>query len=759
MVKNNKMKNILVILTCFISLSLFAQGGKLKKANNYFDRLAYSYAANLYQELTGSEVDSPEMQLKLAYSYMKMEQFQKSADVYAKAITSNAVKPQDCYNYAYVLKQVGKYAESDKWMKTYTELKAADSRSKMFLEDEGYKTRIENLKPFFNVTHLTINTAQADFGSYYSPSQKEMYFVSARRKRVMVKNEWAWNSGRFLDIFKSDIKEGNSVENIKKVKKVNTRFHEGSLAFSPDNTKVYFTRNNVSKGKKRKDGKRIQNLKLYIADINEKGKFVNEREFPYNSKDYSIGHPTITADGKTMYLSSDKPGGFGGADIYKVEIKADGSFGEMINLGSKINTEGMEMFPFIDAEGRLFFSTDGMPGLGGLDVFVALIKGGDVTKVVNLGKPVNGQNDDFAFTMSKDFKYGFLSSNRDGGDGGDDIYSVELIRPFVFSISIQGTAKDRKGNSVPFAKIDLKDDKGNIVATTTADEKGLYNFEAEYDKNYALLGTKEKYFDGTNKASTFTKEEIVYADVVLEKDPGISIYALVTDKKTGLPLEGVKINFADNFTGKAINITTPESGDFKRALPDKKLNDRGSYNIVLQKEGYFSKAVTYNQLFDREGQYDVHAVLDFALEPEVKDLRELVQINPINFDLNKYNIRPDAAKELDKVVEVMNRYPNMVVELGSHTDCRATAAYNMKLSDNRAKASAEYIKKRITNPERIYGKGYGESRLLNDCACEGNVKSDCSEEEHEKNRRTEFKVISTGDNKIKVVNTSTDSFD
>ncbi|MEZ4891386.1 MAG: OmpA family protein, partial [Crocinitomicaceae bacterium] len=209
---------------------------------------------------------------------------------------------------------------------------------------------------------------------------------------------------------------------------------------------------------------------------------------------------------------------------------------------------------------------------------------------------------------------------------------------------------------------------------------------------------------------------------------------------------------------KSKKIITPESGDFREALFGKKLNDRGSYNLILKKEGYFTKTVTYNTVFDRPGQYDVHGVLDLALDPEVKDLRELVQINPINFDLNKYNIRPDAAKELDKIVEVMNKYPNMVVELGSHTDCRATKQYNMKLSDNRAKASAAYIKARITNPERIYGKGYGESRLLNDCECEGNVKSDCSEEEHAANRRTEFKVISTGDDKLKVVNTSTDSF-
>lgn len=752
------MKNILLVISCIVSLSVFGQAGKLKKADNYFEKLSYSYASELYESLIGSEVDSPKLKAKLATCYLKMDNYQKAVDNYAKMIESSDVTKEDLYNYSYALKQVGNYAESDKWMNKYTQLASSDSRSLLFLDNTGYKSKIESTKPFFEIHNLDLNTASADFGGYYSPAENEMYFVTARKKRVFVKNQWSWNSNRFLDVYKADLNADHKTGSVKRVKKVNTKFHEGPLAFSPDNKTVYFTRNNISKGKKRRDGQKIQNLKIYIADINEKGKWVKEREFPYNSKDYSVGHPTISKDGKTMYLASDKPGGFGGADIYKVAVNSDGTFGEMINLGNKINTEGQEMFPFIDINNRLFFSTDGQPGLGGLDVFVALPEGGNFVKTVNIGKPVNSQYDDFAFTMSKDFKYGFLSSNREEGKGDDDIYSVQLIRPFVFSVTIKGIAKDKKGEIVPMAKIDLKDDKGNIIETVTADASGNYSFEAEYEKKYSLNGSREKYFDGANTASTFTNEQVVYADVVLEKDPGLSLYALVTDKKTGQPLEGVKVNIVDNFTGKAINILTPESGDFRRALNDKKLNDRGSYSFVLQKEGYFSKTVTYNTLFDKPGQYDVHAVLDLGLDPEVKDLRELVQINPINFDLNKYNIRPDAAKELDKIVEIMNKYPNMTVELGSHTDCRATAAYNMKLSDNRAKASAEYIKKRITNPERIYGKGYGESRLLNDCACEGNVKSDCSEEEHEKNRRTEFKVISTGEDKLKVINTSTDSF-
>lgn len=752
------MKTIVLAIICSISLSVSGQSGKLKKADNYFNRLSYAYAAELYEELIGSEVDSPELKSKLALSYLKMDNYTKSIDYYSQMIGSSEATPEDYYNYAYVLKQAGNYSESDKWMNQFSNAVTADSRSQLFLANTEYKSRIEKNQPFFSLENLSLNTSSADFGGYYNPEQNQVYFISARRKRAFVKNEWSWDANRFLDMYRTPVNPDNTLGKVKRVAKVNTKFHEGPLAFAPDGKTVYFTRNNISYGGKRRDGQKIQNLKLYIADVNEKGKWVNEREFPYNSKDYSVGHPSVTKDGKTMYLVSDKPGGFGGADIYKVAILENGTFGEMINLGNKINTEGQEMFPFIDVENRLFFSTNGHPGLGGLDVFVALFEGENTGKIHNLGLPVNSQHDDFAFNMSGDFKTGFLSSNREGGKGGDDIYAVQLIRPFVFGVTIKGTAKDKKGELVPFAKIDLKDDKGNIIETVTADENGTYTFEAEYEKNYRLGGSKTDYFDGKNTANTFTDEQVVIADVVLEKDPGLSLYALITDKKTGLPLEGVQVYLVDNMTDKSKKITTPVTGDFREALFGKKLNDRGSYNLILQKEGYFSKTVTYNTLFDQPGQYDVHAILDLGLDPEVKDLAEMVQINPINFDLNKYNIRPDAATELDKIVEVMNKYPNMVVELGSHTDCRASKAYNMKLSDNRAKASAEYIKKKITNPERIYGKGYGESRLLNDCECEGNVKSDCSEEEHAKNRRTEFKVISTGDDQLKVNNTSTDSF-
>ena len=258
---------------------------------------------------------------------------------------------------------------------------------------------------------------------------------------------------------------------------------------------------------------------------------------------------------------------------------------------------------------------------------------------------------------------------------------------------------------------------------------------------------KEKYLDGKNPFNTNelneNKPELI-KDLVLEKDPGLSLFVLITEKTTKAPLEGVKVTILDNISNQGFgDYNTPNTGDWRKPITDKKMGDNVSYQIKLEKAGYLAKVVTFNTTVTKPGPLNVHESLDLSMDKiEVgTDLGKILKINPIYFDLNKFNIRPDAAIELDKIVKVMNENPTMVIELGSHTDCRASATYNANLSDKRAKASAEYIKKHITNPERIYGKGYGESMLVNGCACEGAVKSTCSEEEHQLNRRTEFKII------------------
>ncbi|MGV6860205.1 MAG: OmpA family protein [Putridiphycobacter sp.] len=742
--------NITFLSLAIISFGQEANSGKLKRANKQYEGYSYTKAIEIFEESGDSSIVT---QRKLGTAYMKTGNLEKAETYYNSVVQSEEFTPEDVYTYASILEENKKYSEADTWMEKFVELSPQDKRALAFQRNKSAYDQLAKDKGQFTVKNLEINSAQEDFSPVFY--QGKVLFASSREGVKPIRRKWNWNSLPFLDIYESDKADDYELSNANpfQKRKFNKKYHEGPVTFNKEETKMWFTRNNYN-------GKSLDGtikLQLYSSEKDEEGKWSKPVAFPLNSNEYSVGHATVSNDGEWLYFASDMPGGLGGVDLYKIKINADGTYGEAVNLGDKINTEGNEMFPTYHRDGMLFFASDGLAGLGGLDVFVAQIKA-DLSfgKIMNLGSPINSANDDFAFILGNSAKGGYFSSNREGGKGDDDIYAFTMLKPFTFGKLIKGTAKDKSGEILAGVEVNLFNEAGEVVETVTTSENGSYEFQVEADQKFNLNGNKDKYFEGTNTADTHTEEDVVEADLMLEKDPGLSLYALVTDKKTGLPLEGVTVTLVDNMSGEQEVYTTENSGDLRKALQGKKLGDRGSYNLTLQKEGYFSKTVTYNTEFDKEGQYDVHTMLDLGMDPEVKDLSEMIQINPINFDFNKYNIRPDAAVELDKIVEIMNKYPGMVVELGSHTDCRGSDSYNEKLSDRRAKASAKYIKERITNPDRIYGKGYGEYRPLEDCG--GNCKN-CTDEQHDANRRTEFKVIKTGNDDVKVINTSSDSFD
>lgn len=760
------MKKIVLFSFILIETILFAQNGKLRKADRYYEKLSFAYAASIYEELIGSEIENPMMKANLARSYYFMGDMQKAEPALANIVKSAVAKNDDIFYYAQALKQNGKISESDAWMNKFRNKAPGDMRGMSYSKNSDYFQRIVAQGKKFEIKNLNVNTNSADFGGYPTVDEKGAYFVSNRKKRAFVKNEWSWNKSRFLDLYSSSIGAFNELEEEKMLgRKTNSKYHEGPLAFTPDGKTVFFTRNNIASGKARRSEIGIQNLKLYRAEINSDGKWTNEEVLPFNSKEYSVGHPSISANGKWLFFASDMPGGTGGADIYKVEIMSNGEFGKPLNLGIEVNTEGQDMFPWIAADGNLFFSSNGQIGLGGLDIFVVFPNEENFTGLMNLGLPINGQNDDFAFTTNKNNLTGYFSSNREGGKGDDDIYSYKLIEPLKLKLNLEGLITDRTSKlALPNTSVDLIDGEGNVIANTLSDASGKYSFGLLPNEVYKVKASKEKYY--TNNLAFSTKDlpagtQLLKKDLQLEQDPGLGLYTLITDVKTGMPIKGVRLAITDILTGKSFaEIITTDSGDNLKSILDHAVGDRISYKIDLFKDGYFPKTVTFNSKIAKPGIINVHEMLDggLSLDQAVTDLSQLIKINPINFDVNKFTIRPDAKAELDKIVEVMNKYPEMEVELGSHTDCRASIGYNEKLSDQRAKASAAYIKSKITDPNRIYGKGYGESKLLNGCACEGETKSNCSEEEHEKNRRTEFKVIKTGAENLKVINTSTDSF-
>lgn len=745
------MKQLVLLVICLVAgAGLFAQSGKLKRADNYYKTLSYALAAEQYEALLGSEVDSPQLKAKLAHCYFQMGNTLKSETHYASMVSSDQASSEDVYNYAQSLKENGKYAESDQWMNKFAGMKQNDVRATEFVNRQNYLELIEKQGNHFDIKTLNVNTEATDFGGYPSADQQQIYFVTSRTDHSFVNNVWTWKNEHFLDLYAGKPDPQQEISNAELMtRRVNSRYHEGPLCFSANGQRVYFTRNNISKGKKRNDQQGIQNLKLYMADVKADGSWENETEFILNSRDYSVGHPSLSPDGKYLYFASDMPGGLGGADIYRVSVEADGSFGKPENLGKEINTEGQDMFPWMSQEGYLFFSSDGHVGLGGLDVFVMLPndKGG-ISKVLNVGKPVNSQKDDFAFTMLNDNKQGYFSSNRDGGKGEDDIYAYQLTKPFKIDLMVAGIATEKgTGVILPGAEIALQNEAGEIVETVKADNDGAYSFNVEPEFNYRIVARQTDYFDD---AVTFSTKNLpegtekIQQDIDLEKDPGLALYALVTDGASKLPLAGVKLTIVDNKTKNPfIDQVTGETGDALKGLADKKVGEQLSYTITLSKEGYLSKSVQFSTQITQPGVINVHEKLDLTLDKiEVGlDLATLIDIKPIYFDYAKFNIRKDAAVELEKIVKVMNDYPTMQIELGSHTDCRGSIASNESLSDKRAKASAAYIKSKIKNPERIYGKGYGEAKLKNDCGCEGPVKSTCSEEAHQENRRTEFIII------------------
>jgi len=719
-----------IFLAIFISVFCFssnAQSLRLKKADKLYNQLAYQAASDIYEDFLDSKEMTSTVLNRLAMCYYNTNQMEKSAATFAKFIKTETATTEELFYYAQALKQSGKIKEGDEQLRLLYAKSSQDLRAKSLIENLNYFEELKAKGEQYSLKNLSINSEFSDFGGYeYFNS---VVFLSARNQSLAVKRQWTWDGTGFLDAFLADDAKGD-LKNEALFEKISSKYHEGPICFD-GGTGLYFTRNSAGKDKYGQDG--IQNLSLYFGQVDVLGG-IDISVLPFCSSEYSVGHPTLSPDKKTLYFASDMPGSQG-VDIYQVAIEGPNKFGVPKKLEGKVNTEGDEMFPFVSSNGTLYFSSNGHIGFGGLDVFM-LNKNGDV---VNLGSPLNSINDDFAFILKQDNKTGFVSSNRAGGKGGDDIYSFTFTGPIEIEISGFVTLDGNK-KTIPGAYVVLIDEKGKQITSVLTDESGHYVLPALSGKQYTIQVKHEGF--QTEEAKLTTQETSVKKDFSL-KESSVVLLFNVEEKKTETPLSDVKIKLED-LTFKTIqNLNSDSKGSAQQIYSTYKVGDSMNMQITLSKEGYLTKTVKL-QIPIQSREVNVSEMLDIALSKlQVgNDLSQMIDINPIYFYLGKFAIRKDAAIELDKIVKVMNEYPSMKIELGSHTDCRSSKSSNQALSDKRAKASADYIKKRITNPERIKGVGYGESRLKVNCPCEGNVKSDCPEEEHQKNRRTEFIIVS-----------------
>ncbi len=788
------MKKGLRILWAFLFLGNFlaVAQNKFSFADKQYNQMRYAHAIEAYEEALKYAKPSYDVYLHLADSYYKvgdMKNAERVFRLYTSDTTLVGLDAKGMYQYAQVLSQNGKYDEAADWFEKYNKIKTlqTDTRGEDF--HKAYKHNIYDFykdSVLFDVYRLDINSPQSDFGpAFYD---KGIVFASARKMENGVRRVHSWNNAAFLDlyyidtsavnarvyethhgkekdthktysylsgnetlhsdetfrtsndsrtvgyhahVFNRDTNQYHSSDPKPFGDKLNSKFHDGPCSFNPKQDMVIFTRNSP---KKSQDG--ITKMSLYVSTKKDSLHWGKPKSFPFNNKEYSIAHPAFSADGKTLFFASDMPGGFGGMDLYKCSF--DGKrWSRPTNLGPIVNTEGNEVFPFADVHNVVYFSSNGHPGLGGLDLFKY-----EDEKVQHLNYPLSSKKDDFGVAVWADGRKGYLSSNRDFGGFDDDLYYFQASKLMILA----GKTYDAYTKKVlKNARLVLKDTTGKVIGETTSDSLGDYKLEIEHEKVYNLLGTKEKYYDTTAYITTTgTRGQTVQKDIFLWKKLDVALLGLVTDKETGEPLGDVHVKLADVKTGQDVLDThTPPDGKFRSMTFEKKYKDTVQFDIHLAKDKYLTKTIRFVALVDSAGDIQINQKLDLTMD-KVKigtDIGKVLNLNPIYFDLGKWDIRPDGAAELDKVAAIMQENPTIVIELGSHTDCRSSKKYNQELSDKRAKSSAEYIVSKGIDPSRIYGKGYGESKLINNCACEGPKKSSCTEEEHQLNRRTEFLIV------------------
>jgi outer membrane protein OmpA-like peptidoglycan-associated protein len=647
-----KIKNFIysTILLAIVHLG-YAQKAKVAKADKQYDNYAYVDAIATYERVAEKGYKNEKMFQKLGNAYYFNAKLEKAAKWYGELFTMNQEQePEYYYRYSQCLKAVGDYSKADKMLDLFNKKSGNDQRAKLFEKNKDYLAEIKANSGRFNIEDAEINSEFSDYGSSFLGNK--LVFASARDTGGVSKKVFKWTNQSFTNLYSSEVNSNGTFAVPKRFSKViNSKFHESTPVFTKDGKTMYFTRNNYLEGKKGKDSQKVTLLKLYKATL-EEGEWNKVIELPFNSNQYSIAHPALSVDDKTLYFASDMPGTFGQSDLFKVTINNDGSFGIPENLGKTINTEGRESFPFISNDNELYFASDGRPGLGGLDIYVAKIEANtSFGEVQNIGSPVNSSNDDFALLIDSQSRNGFFTSNRSGGKGYDDIYKFTETRKLACEQLLKGLITDRETSLIlPDSKVSLFDEKFQLLKETTADANGTYRFDVVCGKSYYVRAEKMNYE---------TKE----GTIAIPKTTGESDLSLELDKRI-----------------KAIAVGT--------------------------------------------------------------DLAKTLNIPIIYFDLDKSFIRKDAAFELEKVLAVMQQYPKMKIDIRSHTDCRQTAKYNEALSDRRAKSTLVWLIKNGIGASRLTAKGYGESQLVNDCGCEPTNKSNCTEEQHQANRRSEFIIVS-----------------
>lgn len=806
-----KLQILIAFIFCLSSTGLMSQSESAKKL---YKQYGFKQAIPKYENMSKLE---PEELANIANSY-RLVGDTENAEIWYSQVVDQSVDPQHLLFYAQALQSNGKLEQAKEYYLRYDELigEGADDR-----RGELLAHAIDRVRDFKNVgiqvTNVKeLNTEALDFSPTYF--NDGVIFVSSRGVSKVDKKD-KWIDDNFMALFQSKKKDDGSLEDPEVFSlDLTTKFHEGPVTFSKSGHRIYFTRNHYNNGKRTNTKKGVMKQQIYSAAKRDDG-WSDPTELDFNTKENEEVHPALSPDGEWLYFSSDRPGGFGGMDLYVVEKK--GAFwGTPQNLGEQINTAGNEVFPFIHDDGTLYFASNGWGGIGGLDIFSSKKLGEEWTTAENLGTPFNSPKDDFGFIMNELATEGYFTSARDGGNGQDDIYSFQKGGKSLVSNKKKNTIRictfksedDARiaGTSVTVHEVDesgnvsgLDDDfvmkleetgvenefilklkkeldqyDGLTTPTYTTNDRGEFLMEIKPGTTYQFEATKNGYTVAT-ETITFSKTDTEFCIPMSVSNCLTLAGRTVNEKYLDKAIPGAQVTLINLCSGNETTVRSDNDGNFNFpclecdcdfVLKGTKTNfapgvsqtttlgEDCSSGGTLKTTILLAPADINDILFVNNKGGDSNdpgykfengkVVINKGPNARGKELKvgDVLELKNIYYDFDQYYIRNDAQDDLNQVVQLMQAYPTLIIELGSHTDSRASFSYNKTLAENRAKAAVDYIVKHGIPAHRIVAKGYGETQLRN--KCRNGVK--CSEEEHQNNRRTEVKILENHEENLRV---------
>lgn len=771
----------------------FAQAVRKNIAARYFGYLDFSKAAPIYDELAkqstkkgekGKSVDW-DMIRKAAQSNYYLRQYTASAAWYGKLVQGKAALKADYLQYFEALRYTGNYSSAATFLDSLAKLDPSDFKVKEYLRQARYFDYLKKDSATYKITTMPFNKGLGDFGPAFY--ENGLVYASARRKGSLNRS-YGWDNTAFLNVYFSEASGDEFSKKGKLQKKqFKTTAHDGPIFYSKDGKTAFLTRNRSEKD--RRKGEPVQ-LNLYTVQKGENGKWGAPQPFQYNGVDYSTGHAALSPDEKTLYFVSDMPGGVGGTDLWKSEKQA-GGWGTPVNLGPEINTPDDEMFPFISADGNLYFASKGHVGLGGFDLFESRAAGKGHSAPVNLGYPLNTQYDDFALILKPDGKKGYFSSDR--GDRVDRIYGAEIGKRTLLNLEgavfVTGTK-----TPVPRSEVVLRNKTLGDSIITTVDDSGRFFAPLLADCDYEVSGRKPGFrpeapakftTKGLGPESQTLRSEVflspspvktidgvpvgtgtepMYTSFTVDpsNNPGANparvpdttvrprtageglLVLKVKDCETGAPVVDLPLILKDLETGIESKVKTNGNGELIIRQPAVDLPLAREFAVINEALDMNLAGNTYvpavkKAYFIFRGTEKNGTVIKEVCLNRLKEGDQLV-LKDIYYDFDKATLRPESIVQLDKAYEFLQRNPGIKLELSSHTDSRASNAYNQDLSQRRAQSCVNYLTKVKGVPAgRIVAKGYGETKPVNGCT-DG---VPCSEDEHQMNRRTEIRILKT----------------